>query len=68
MTTLIIFNRAPYDGTDVSWNALRLADKLLEAGGKVRIFLMNDSVDMARDASQNHNIVVFFHFPFFSNN
>jgi uncharacterized protein involved in oxidation of intracellular sulfur len=23
---LIIFNRAPYDGTDVTWNGLRLAD------------------------------------------
>ena len=28
---------------------MRLAGKLLEAGGEVRIFLMNDSVDMARD-------------------
>lgn len=46
---LIIFNREPYDGTDVAWNGLRLADKLLEAGQEVRIFLMNDSVDMARD-------------------
>lgn len=50
MTVLIIFNREPYDGTDVTWNGLRLADKLLDAGQKVRIFLMNDAVDMARDA------------------
>jgi uncharacterized protein involved in oxidation of intracellular sulfur len=50
MKTLIIFNREPYDNTDVSWNGLRLADKLMEAGQEVRIFLMNDSVDMARDA------------------
>ena len=47
---LIIFNREPYDNTDVTWNGLRLAGKLQEAGQEVRIFLMNDSVDMARDA------------------
>jgi len=47
--TLIIFNHQPYDNTDVTWNGLRLADKLLDAGSEVRIFLMNDSVDMARD-------------------
>jgi len=49
MKTLIIFNRQPYDMTDVTWNGLRLADKLLDAGSEVRIFLMNDAVDMARD-------------------
>jgi uncharacterized protein involved in oxidation of intracellular sulfur len=49
MIILIIFNREPYDGTDVTWNGLRLAGKLLEAGQQVRIFLMNDSVDLARD-------------------
>ena len=32
MKILIIFNRPPYDGTDVTWNGLRLAGKLLEAG------------------------------------
>jgi len=46
---LIVFNREPYDMTDVTWNGLRLADKLLDAGSEVRIFLMNDAVDMARD-------------------
>ncbi len=49
MKILIIFNHQPYDGTDVTWNGLRLAGKLLEAGQEVRIFLMNDAVDMARD-------------------
>ena len=49
MKILIIFNREPYDNTDVSWNGLRLADKLLDAGSEVRIFLMNDAVDLARD-------------------
>lgn len=50
MDILLIFNRQPYDNTDVTWNALRLAGKLIESGQKVKLFLMNDSVDMARDA------------------
>jgi uncharacterized protein involved in oxidation of intracellular sulfur len=50
MSVLIIFNGQPYDGTDVAWNGLRLAGKLMEKGRDVRIFLMNDAVDMARDA------------------
>ena len=45
---LIIFNRAPYDGTDITWNGLRLAETLRKQGAEVRVFLMNDSVDMAR--------------------
>jgi uncharacterized protein involved in oxidation of intracellular sulfur len=49
MKILIIFNHDPYDGTDVTWNGLRLARTLLEKGREVRIFLMNDSVDLARD-------------------
>jgi len=49
MKIVIVFNRQPYDNTDVTWNGLRLAGKLLEAGQEVRLFLMNDSVDMARD-------------------
>lgn len=50
MKVLIIFNREPYDNTDVTWNGLRLAETLRKSGQEVRIFLMNDSVDMARDA------------------
>jgi len=50
MKILIIFNREPYDATDVAWNGLRLADKLVDAGSEVRIFLISDAVDMARDA------------------
>ena len=50
MKMLIVFNRPPYDGTDVTWNGLRLAGKLMEAGLEVRLFLMNDSVDMARES------------------
>ena len=49
--TLLVFNRNPYDGTDITWNGLRLADQLLNTGLEVNIFLMNDSVDLARDAA-----------------
>ena len=49
MKVLIIFNREPYDNTDVTWNGLRLAETLRKKGQEVRIFLMNDSVDLARD-------------------
>lgn len=49
MKILIIFNREPYDSTDVTWNGLRLAETLRKNGQEVRIFLMNDSVDLARD-------------------
>ncbi len=49
MKVLIIFNREPYDNTDVTWNGLRLADTLRTNENEVRIFLMNDSVAMARD-------------------
>lgn len=49
MTTLVILNHAPYDGTDLTWNALRLAEQLHKDGAEVRLFLMNDSVDLARD-------------------
>ena len=42
MNFLIIFNRRPYDGTDVTWNALRLASQAQKDGMSVRIFLMND--------------------------
>lgn len=50
MKILLIFNREPYDTTDVTWNGLRLAGKLVDGGNEVHIFLMNDAVDMARDA------------------
>jgi len=46
---LLILNRQPYDNTDVSWNALRLAKQLHGDGASVSIFLMNDAVDLARD-------------------
>jgi uncharacterized protein involved in oxidation of intracellular sulfur len=49
---LLVFNRNPYDGTDITWNGLRLADQLLNEGLEVKIFLMNDSVDLARDVAK----------------
>jgi uncharacterized protein involved in oxidation of intracellular sulfur len=49
MSILFIFNRQPYDTTDVTWNGLRLAETLLKKGEEIRIFLMNDAVDMARE-------------------
>ena len=48
MKTLIILNRNPYDGTDVTWNALRPGENLLDRGMELKTFLMNDSVDLAR--------------------
>ena len=49
MKILIIFNCEPYDNTDITWNGLRHADSLNKKGNELRIFLMNYSVDMARD-------------------
>jgi uncharacterized protein involved in oxidation of intracellular sulfur len=49
---LLVFNRNPYDGTDVTWNGLRLAGQLLNAGLELNIFLLNDSVDLARDVTK----------------
>jgi len=49
MSILIIFNHQPYDGSDVAWNGLRLAKALQNKGEDVKIFLMNDAVDLARD-------------------
>jgi uncharacterized protein involved in oxidation of intracellular sulfur len=52
VATLIILNHPPYDGSDVTWNCLRLAGTLQGMSQDVRIFLMNDAVDLARDACQ----------------
>ncbi|MDD5127734.1 MAG: DsrE family protein [Dehalococcoidales bacterium] len=49
MKVLMVLNRNPYDGTDVTWNALRLGEKLLEKGVELKVFLMNDSIDLARE-------------------
>jgi uncharacterized protein involved in oxidation of intracellular sulfur len=49
MKALIVLNHNPYDGTDITWNALRLMEKLIEKGTEVKIFLMNDSIDLAKE-------------------
>ncbi|MCD6288808.1 MAG: DsrE family protein [Candidatus Hydrogenedentes bacterium] len=49
---LFILNRNPYDGTDVTWNALRLAEQMLKLDVQTNIFLMNDAVDLARDVTR----------------
>lgn len=49
MRILLIFNHYPYDGSDIAWNSLRLAETLLNSEHDVRIFLMNDAVDLARN-------------------
>ena len=52
MKILVIFNHQPYDGSDIAWNGLRLVGTLLRKGEEVRVFLMNDSVDLAREATK----------------
>jgi uncharacterized protein involved in oxidation of intracellular sulfur len=52
MKHLFILNHQPYDGTDITWNALRLAKNLQEKGEDVKIFLMNDAVDLARNITK----------------
>ena len=52
MKVLFIFNRNPYDGTDVTWNGLRLAQQLISQEINLRIFLMNDSVDLVREITK----------------
>lgn len=58
-----ILNHQPYDGSDIGWNALRLASTLHKNGEEVNIFLMNDAVDLARDItikpdSYDHDLVL----------
>ena len=52
MKVLFLLNRNPYDGTDVTWNGLRLAQQLISQEIDLRIFLMNDSVDLAREITK----------------
>lgn len=44
---LLVLSHSPYDG-DTTWNALRLASTLQDQGHAVRIFVMNDAVDLVR--------------------
>lgn len=45
---LVILSSAPYAGSDVAWNALRLADAAVESGVATRVFLINEGVDTGR--------------------
>lgn len=63
MSVLIILNKTPYDGGDSTWNAIRLAQNLLERKLQVNIFLMNDAVDLAKEACRKpdhyeHDLVI----------
>lgn len=51
MELLFILNRQPYDGSDVTWNALRLIGALQQKSETIKIFLMNDAVDLARNST-----------------
>ena len=53
MKLLLILSHKPYDGTDVVWNALRLVETSISAGHEVRIFVMNDCVDITRSGSKS---------------
>ena len=49
MKILLILANQPYNVSD---NALRLADNLHKKGEEVRIFLMNDAVDLVRNSTE----------------
>lgn len=49
-SVLLILSGSPFDG-DATWNALRLAGTLLAQGAGVRIFVMNDAIDLVREGS-----------------
>ena len=49
-SVLLILSDAPFEG-DATWNALRLASTLLDQGAGVRIFVMNDAIDLVRAGS-----------------
>ncbi len=59
MGILFILNQQPYNGTDVIWNALRLAKTLHKKGESIKIFLMNDAVDLARDTTKKPDFYEF---------
>lgn len=49
-SVLVILSAAPFDG-DATWNALRLAATLLDQGAEVRLFVMNDAIDLVRQGA-----------------
>ncbi len=49
-SVLIVLSVAPFEG-DTTWNALRLAGTLLGRHTPVRIFVMNDAIDLVRQGA-----------------
>jgi uncharacterized protein involved in oxidation of intracellular sulfur len=49
-SVLLILSQAPFEG-DTTWNALRLADTLCGRRVPVRIFVMNDAIDVVRQGA-----------------
>ena len=49
---LLILNNQPYDGRDKAYNILRLAKNLKDKKEEIKIFLMSDAVDLARNATK----------------
>jgi uncharacterized protein involved in oxidation of intracellular sulfur len=49
-SVLLVLSHAPFDG-DVTWNALRLARTLVDRKIPVRIFVMNDAIDLVREGA-----------------
>ena len=47
-TVTVIINEIPYKN-DKAWNALRLAGSLLDQDVKVKIFLLEDGVDVGKE-------------------
>lgn len=47
MNVLIVTYRDPYDGSDVVWNALRIAAFQQDLGDRVFVFLLGDAVVLA---------------------
>ena len=48
MRLLVILNEKPDAGTDVAWNALRLLLQAQKSGMTVKLFLMNEGVELGR--------------------
>jgi uncharacterized protein involved in oxidation of intracellular sulfur len=46
MKLLIVTYRDPFDGSDVVWNALRVANFQRDLGDEVNVFLMSDAVTL----------------------
>ena len=49
-SVLIILSHSPFDG-DTTWNALRLASTRQGQGHDVRLFVMNDAIDLVRQGA-----------------